>query len=655
MKELILRATLAAVHRSMTLAWICTQLSQLVREPEAVPGVMPHCLLSRPQAEELQVWLKDTAESPDPRFCRYRRLLLRPLEITSSPLPDTSVEAKIAVGLLPAAWLYMASPLDSLLREGLEPRQVMADGRVVTMEELTPAQMRRMEQLYAVADDGLLARLHVSLHLPAPPGVRPNHYAELEREVELLLAECFRPEGEAQGCPLRLPLQLCDVHPGRLHSIAPEHRQLLFGDRCTAYDPRCAFPEHGACVPVARRKLRLVMLYPAGGVETARKLCRLLQSLTGITAVFPLDNEEQWIEYEVKDDVVARLKQSLLLLKQRNYQSTTDLLVCYISPSGKDAETAMRLQLHAHVSFCCRNLELLCMDSIPQKAVESGKLGKYAHSLASRLVVKLKGLSWMPQQLATQDTDLILCLSHSARRHSLLCGATFCSSQQASRLHHFVCEERHLMAFLHSDIKQAYVRFMEEHGGQPPQRIVVYAFRNVDERHVVDFAALLARLLPRLRVVTAFLRLTGADYPGFYDPSSPCCMPPDGTWVSCPDDAYLLFCNDFRPDGTLQPARYPHPLEVRLRHLDADGSFTSVTPPEAEVLMTQVYQLTCLNPERVERCVVPAIALKTSEMVRRAHNEHDALATYAAATSMDGGGVAEWRSGEEVNVNNVLM
>lgn len=648
MKELILCATLAAAHRSMTQEWICTQLSQLVRQPEAVPGEMPHCLLSRPQAEELHVWLKDTAESRDPRFCRYRRLLLRPLGTTSSALPDTSVEVKIAVGLLPAAWIYVASPLDSLLREGLEPRQVMADGQVVAMEELTPAQMRHMEQLYAVADDGLVARLpDVSLHAPTPPGVRPNRYAELEREMELLLAECFRHGDEARDCPLKLHLQLCDVHPSRLHSIASEHRQLLFGNNCTAYDPRCAFPEHGACVPVAQRKLRLVMLYPAGGVETARKLCCLLQSLTGITAVFPLPNEEEWIEYEVKDDVVDCVKQSLLVLKQRNWQrSATDMLVCYISPSGTDAVKARHLHLRTNVGLFCRNLELLCMGSFPQQAVESGKLSLYADSLASHLVAKLKGLTWMPQQLTTQDTDLVICLSHSVRRHNLLCGATFCSNQQASRLHHFVCEERHLIAFLHSDFKQAYAHFAEEHGGLRPERVVVYAYRDGDERYVADFAGLLARLLPGLRVVTALLRLSGAAYPGFFDPSSPCSMPPDGTWLSCPDDTYLLFCNDFRPDGILQPTRYPHPLEVRLRHLDANGSLVSVAPPEAEELMTQVYQLTCLNPERVERCILPVIALKTSEMVRRAHNEQDARDAAAAATGMGSGGVAEWR--EEV-------
>lgn len=651
MKELILRATLETVGRSTTLPWICTQLSQLVREPEEASAAPPRLLLSWPQEGELWVWLKDTAGSSDSPFCRYSRLSFRPLEISPSALPGKSAEVKIAVGLLPAAWLYVAAPLDSLLQQGLEPRQVTADGRVVTMDELTPAQMRCMQHIYAVADDGLAARLHGgSLHRPAPAGVRPNRYAELEREVHRLLEECFCPGGEAEGCPLRLHLQLCDVHPSRLHSIAPEHRLLLFGDNRTAYDPRHAFRDYGACVAIARRKLRLVMLYPAGGVEAARKLCLLLQSLTGVTSFFPVSNEEEWIEYKVKDDVVDRVKQSLLHLKQRNY-NRPDLMVCYISPSGDDAVTAQRLHLRTHVGLCCHHMELLCMDSIPQQAVEGEKLGKYADSLASRLVVKLKGLSWMPQLLITQDTDLILCLSHSVRRHHLICGATFCTDQRASKLHHFVCEERHFPAYLYSDFKQAYSHFVAEHGGQPPQRLVVYCHRHVDERPLAEFARLLARAVPRLRVVAAFLRLTGSDYPAFYDPSSPCCMPPDGTYISCPDDAYLLFCSDFRPGDALLPTRYPHPLEVRLRHLEADGSYSSVASPEAEVLMTQAYQLTCLNPERVERCVVPVIALHTDRMVRRAHREQDArdAAAAAAAASIGGGGVARWRS------VNVLM
>lgn len=625
MKELILHATLTVTSRDVTSSWLCTQLSMLIAEPGVVNGELPCHLWARPEEDVLEVWLKDDEPCPDSILCRYRRLAFRPLEVPLSASPGISADVPIAVSLLPPAWLYTAVPLSGLLEQGILPRRVMADGQVLPMERLDPCQMRRMDYLYAVADSELTVRLHCTSHSPQSSGHRPNRYAELEREANLLLSGCFRQGGSAEGCALHLQPTLADVAAHRIHSIGHEYRQLLFGEACTAEDPRSAFSAHGACRPSAKRTLRLVMLYPQGGLETARCLCHLLQSLTRLIAVFPIGHEEGWIEYEMCSQTVENIRQSLLLLKQRNYNQQ-DLLVCYISPSGDDALTAGSLHLRTHVRLCCRNLELLFMDSVPRRAVEGGGLVKNSTNLASGLVVRLKGLSWVPRQILTQDTDLVICFSQSRRHHDYLCGATFCFNQKASLVHDFTCEERLFLPYLYSDFKVSLGDFQSEHGGRLPRRIVIYCYRNVDVRHLKDFARLLSESLPDIPLVAAFLQLTETGYPAFYDPDSSCRMPPDGTYVSCPDDTYLLFCNDFRPGSIRPPERYPHPLEVRLKHLKPDGSFAPVPPGEAVELMTQVYQLTSLNPERVDRCVLPVLALHTDKLLRCAHDERVAQA-----------------------------
>lgn len=649
MKELILHATLSATSHEVTPSWLCTQLSLLVAEGGAVTEELPRRLLARMEEDVLEVWLKDADPCLDHRLCRYCRLAFRPSQVTAPISRGALASVQIAVSLLPPAWLYADAPLSGLLELDVQPRRVVADGQVLLMEQLTPRQMRHFEQVYAVVDGELKARLHCCLHPPASPEHRPNRYAELERETDRLLSACLHRDGEVEGCPLHLPTSLADVAAHRLHCIGHEYRQLLFGDGCTAEDPRSAFAEYGACRSSSKRTLNLVMLYPQGGLETARSLCRLLKSLAGIMAVFPVGHEEDWIAYEMGSQVVERIKQSLLLLKQRKYDCP-DLLICYISPSGDNALMAQNLRLRAHVRLCCRNLEMLFMDSVPQRAVEGGGLRKNATNLASGLVVRLNGLSWMPRQILTQDTDLVICFSQSRGDHYYLFGATFCFNQEASLVHDFTCEENLFLPYFSADFKRSLGDFQGEHAGRLPRRIVIYCYRHVDIRHLEELAHLLSRLLSAIPLVVAFLRLTGTEYPAFFEPASPFRMPLDGTYVSCPDDTYLLFCNDFRPGDTRPPERYPHPLEVRLKHLEPDGSFSPVPPEEAEELMTQVYQLTSLNPERVDRCALPALALHTDKMVRRAHDEKlaeaaaisaAAAASKAAATASDAAGPAD--------------
>lgn len=632
MKELILHATLSVVSHEVTSSWLCTQLSLLVAGSGAEAGELPRCLLARPEEDVLEVWLKDAVPCLDHRLCRYRRLAFCSFEVTMPASGGALADVQIALSLLPPVWLYTAVPLSGLMEQDVQPRRVVIDGQVLLMEQLTPGQMRHMEHAYAVVDGELKTRLHCCLDSPVSPGYRPNRYADLEREINLLLSSCLHRDGEVEECPLHLQTALADVAAHRLHSIGHEYRQLLFGDACTAEDPRTAFAEHGACQPSPKRTLSLVMLYPQGGLETARRLCRLLKSLAGIITVFPVGHEEDWIEYEVGDQVVERVRQSLLLLKQRRYDCR-DLLICYISPSGDDALTAQSLRLRAHVGLCCRNLELLFMDSVPRRAVEGEALRKNAVNLASGLVVRLKGLSWVPRQILTQDTDLVICFTQSHRDHDYLCGATFCFNQKASLVHEFTCEEALFLPYLYTDFKRSLGDFKREHAGRLPSRVVIYCYRDVDVRHLEGFADLMSGSFPNLPLVVAFLRLTGTGSPAFYEPSSPFRMPWDGTYVSCPDDTYLLFCNDLRPGYTRPPERYPHPLEVRLKHLEPDGSFSPVPPEEVEELMTQVYQLTSLNPERVDRCALPVLALHTDKLVRCAHDERLAQAAAISAAA----------------------
>lgn len=67
----------------------------------------------------------------------------------------------------------------------------------------------------------------------------------------------------------------------------------------------------------------------------------------------------------------------------------------------------MGRQLSVRLRRLVLSLGSLYVGAIPLHAVSSGGFGRYLPSVASRLLVQMGGMPWMPRRFASQDTDLI--------------------------------------------------------------------------------------------------------------------------------------------------------------------------------------------------------------------------------------------------------
>ena len=145
--------------------------------------------------------------------------------------------------------------------------------------------------------------------------------------------------------------------------------------------------------------------------------------------------------------------------------------------------------------------------------------------------------------------------------------------------------------------------------------------------------------------ILMLLGLPDGVWPTLFDPSSPCFMPPDGTYVRLSPASFLLFSNECRPSYPSPPRRYPLPLRVSPLLMDEQGNTTPLPSDEADRIMRQAYQQTCVDMENLDRPLLPAVAIHAARIVRRCHNDEAVRRQSWQYLSQNIGGMADWRNG----------
>lgn len=617
MKELLLQATLDSGHSDATPSDLCRWLASLTGELATESESLVPMLYRTPCPGVLEVWLRDAPEQTERSVVRYRRLSFRPLPSVSAPFPSVSSDCRIAVEVLPAKQIYIGFPMSEMGLVGASPALVATGGWVMPYEALSPVQIARLDSAYAVLTPALSARLDgagcVERHTSAPSGP----YEVLWREVEGLLARCFPLGGTVSGCPLHLSLHPADVPAHRLRCIGAEHSQLQFGRSTVETDPRAGFCRYGACLPGRCRSLALTMLYPRGQLDAARRLFSFFFPLASLIAVMPVGNMDRWIAYDADERAADQLTQALYM------QPVTDVpaafrLYCLVVPSGEAATALMGRQLSVRLRRLVLSLGSLYVGAIPLHAVSSGDFGRYLPSVASRLLVQMGGMPWMPRCFASQDTDLIAGFSCSRPSQGFepFSAVTFYNDPSRGCCFDLCKAEEKFSLFFSSRFRRAYEQFLTDHRDSPPQRLVVYCHRDLPTEPLLSLVRWMVPYSDAVPVVLAQVRRTSRAMLRHYAPDAPGCMPPAGTVLGCTDDTFLLFCRDFRPASDSSRAFYPYPLEVRLNRLCADGSFQPLLPSEADGVLVQAFQLVRANPACVDGSPLPLVLSHTDRLLR---------------------------------------
>lgn len=654
MKELLLQAVLYGGHRNTTPSDLCQWLISLTggiaaevptdaptdapmlchtpRSDAPMPCHTPRpdapmlCHTSRPDAPMLyhtprpgvlEVWLKDPLPPPPGGTLCYRRLSFRPLPPVRNAPPVASTgpshACQIVIERLPAKRVYPHSPMSKMRLLGTSPTLVVVDGRVISYDSLTPAQVKCLNRMYAVLTPALSARLKLPAEVEGESAASSGPYAALQQEVEQLLARCFPTGGTVQGCPLQVSLRLADVPDERLRYASAEHRLLQFGAPGEGRDARTGFCLHGACLPAKSSMLSVTMFYPRGETDAACRLFELFAPLADLIAVVPLTNIDQWVPYDVDECAIRQLTQGLFA-----HPVEKGRLYCLVTPPGRAAEVL--LQQHALV--CLRGqirfLGAYFLGPVPLHAVCPEVFDRYLPSLALHLLVQMGGLPWVPRCFASQDTDLVVGFSHSWPSQSLIsfCAAAFFNDPLKGCRFDFVHFADKFLDFFIMEFQRAYEEFLSTHQERPPERLVIYCHHDLPIDLLQGFVRWMAPHSEAVPVVLVRLRRTSAATLRHYAPDAPGCMPPAGTFLYCGDDGFLLFCRDSFPSSGSRGRVYPYPLEVSLKRLAADGSLQSPLAEEVDGLLVQACQLVWANPEGLDGSPLPFILSHTDRLVR---------------------------------------
>lgn len=622
MKELLLQAALDAGHSDATPSDLCRWLVSLTGDPAAGSGSFAPKLYYTPCPGVLEVWLKDAPEQEERSVVCYRRLSFRPFPPVSASSPSASSDCRIAVEVLPAKQIYIGFPMSEMGLVGASPALVVTGGWVMPYEALSPMQIGHLDSAYAVLTPALSVRLNcsgcVEQRISAPSGP----YEALWQEVEGLLTRCFPSGGTVSGCPLHLSLHPVDVPAYRLRCIGTEHGLLQFGMSAVDADPRAGFCRYGACLPGRCHSLTLTMLYPRGQLDAARRLFGLFYPLASLIAVMPVGSMDRWIPYDADERAIDQLTQALCT------QPVTDVpaafrLYCLVVPSGEAAAPLMGWQLSVRLRRLVLSLGALYVGAIPLHAVSSGGFGRYLPSVASRLLIQMGGVPWMPCHFASQDTDLIAGFSYSrpSQCFELFNAVTFYNDPSRGCCFDLCKTEEKFSQFFSSRFRRAYEQFLIDHRDSPPQRLVVYCHRDLPTEPLLSLVRWMVPYSEAVPVVLAQVQRTSRTMLRHYAPDAPGCMPLAGTVLVCTDDTFLLFCRDFRPASGSSRAFYPYPLEIRLNRLCADGSLQPLSSAEADGVLVQAFQLVRANTVCVDGSPLPVVLSHTDRLLCRCCQE----------------------------------
>lgn len=637
MKEFTLHATLAEPMGACTPQEVSALLAALLRKQGMI--------VSARQNEDTEVWVEDKLQPADRRLKQYCRVCFNPFFNTKG---DLYINAR----LLTSALVYTGAPLGQLCNLETPPARVIADGQVTDYNALQPAQWRRMNDIYVVVDRKVATSLECNHRPRQSQGRMRNRYTEAREVLEPLLRRCFATRMEEEDGKLSVSATPMDIPEERTGIVSTTHRLLLFGEGHQGYNPNEDFPAHGSYQPAPQNSLKFIMFYPKGEKEAAIRLYNLFFPLTGLLAMMPIKDERNWVEYDVDDHPLEHINHALLSLKQKNGDSR-QLLICYITPTGRAAAIAERLHLSVHFRSSCVFYGFHYLQPIPRKAIEHPAFKSQLPGMASSILVSMGGLTWKPHDFTTQDSDLIISLSRSRslQGKGCLCGGTFYFNLRTLFGSDFVFEERMFWAGLYSAFRGSIELYKKDHDGNPPRRVVIYCYRNLSPEQVKLFSRLLKQNGEKTPVVLAFVNQCTDAYPTAFDPSHPSNMPADGTFIDLGEGHFQLFCNDLHPDSERPVRRYPLPLDIHLARLMEDQVLLPLPWEEAKILLTQAYQLTCMNPSRLNRCLLPVVMSHADQLARDAYAEELAAEALAAATESTNGDVAMWRN-DEMNMNN---
>ncbi len=549
----------------------------------------------------------------------YRRVAFSPLPPSPVPYRYGGDGRDVKVTLPPPVSVFMGRPLSELRLLGAEPALVAADREVLSPHVLKRAQIARLDSIYAVLTEKMALRLGLPAEVARPAAGARITSANVAHEVEGLIRRCFPGGGEAEGCPLKLRLSLCEVPVGRILKIDDAHRTMLFGEGGEGQVPREGLARHGAYRPPEATFHTLVMLHPEGERHAARRLFRMFVSQQALLPVIWTGDEAHWLEYEPGEGSTEQLLR-LLCLHPETEGDAKSKVYCLLVPSAGKTPSVTEQGAVGSVRRLVEAGGAHFVGPVPLHAVGSAALERFMPTLLSRLSLRMGGLPWMPAHYVSQDSDLVAGISctSGARGVELSFAAAFYDAP-ARYCRFSVCGTEHRFAFLFGGRLHAACRsFANDHDGAPPRRLVVYFHHDLPRDMLSLLDDTLKEHAAKLPALLVSVRRTAGDVPRCYDNDTSSGMPAAGTCVTLSDGLHHLFCHDARAGHA---AYGPAPLEAAFYQFDADGGLQPLSPYEEEHLPAQLCQLVWANPRCVDGCALPLILGYTDEMLRKRESD----------------------------------
>lgn len=319
-----------------------------------------------------------------------------------------------------------------------------------------------------------------------------------------------------------------------------KYRLLRFGGGNTGTDPREGFTKHGPFRFGRFRRAEVVMCYPQGEAEAARRLFRLLEEAKGLTGLTLRRDERRWLAYDAGDPTGDGLMRGVYDSPMPADDAACRLFVLLV-PSLSAGLPWRAGELFIRLRMLLPGERDFCPEPVYVHEPGSEAFARRLPALALRLLFQVGGMPWVPVHRVSPESSLLLGLSCSAPlpvTGRIFSTAFRTAADDGSYIrydcveHHPVhCEEHRFTDCLDRLFIEAYNDFLTANGASPLRRLVLCCHAGFPLEELLPFRSLVERYLPGLPVLTAQVR-SSAGTPGV----TPHLLHPSGELSPLPEE-----------------------------------------------------------------------------------------------------------------------
>lgn len=564
--------------------------------------------------DNVEVWIKDPDQQPDPKTTQYRKFSLAPQYRTITD------GWELLVSFNGCSLVYNKS-IDTLNIQALRYK-VIAGGEVIKYKHLSPQHKQNITSIFPIINRENSAEFDVSEKRTKTD----NKYTQTYKYITDF-AKQYLFTADFQKIINFSCTDFVTVSDSNLFQVATGANSLLFGNNQKGFMQYNGITNNGPYQPTAKNNVHFFFIYNQNDLNVCQRLHDIFSNGMGKY----IDNQTGEIKYKFPplaqyikqpfntdpngsisfSNTDNALTEIATKLNAKPLVNGYNYVAIYISPINKDDINNPQHDIYYQLK------ELLLEKGITSQVIYKENPTKYNFNfflpnIAIALLAKIGGIPWQLQP-NNGSRDLIVGVGafKSEKIGKRYIGSAFCFNRNGV-FQNFDCYRDNNLEKLVSDIRKALGHFLVD--SDNPKRIIIHYYKTMGKKESKPITDMLYQLGFRIPVFIVTINKTETHDIVAFDTDFSDLMPISGTIVKVKHNQFLLYNNARYANSS--KFDYLFPVKVKISKVVKGGSpeDNQATMPEVAEMLNQVYQFSRMYWKSVKQQNLP-VTIKYPEMV----------------------------------------